>query len=77
MGWMIALAFSILMTIGGITGCATEPQKIEMYMFLGIFIILDIIFVVKYRNSKNGSFEEKERREAKKESGIKTKDPRE
>lgn len=73
MGWMIALAFSILMTIGGITGCATEPQKIEMYMVLGIFIILDIIFAVKYLNSKNGVSKKKKEEKQKKKAELKQK----
>lgn len=68
MGWMIALAFSILMTIGEIIGCTTSTQDTGMYVALVMFIILDIVFAVKYRNSKNGvSQRKKEEKKKRKE----------
>ena len=67
--WLLCLCFSGFMTVGGILSYVLE-QKVECLVIAGVFIILDIICMIKYRNAKTGKTAAKKRarKEAKLES---------
>ncbi len=70
MGWLILLLFSVLGTIGGVmTFSATLDGR-----FLNLFIVctvLDIVFIVLYRNSKY-YYRKKQEEDKQKERAVKT-----
>ena len=51
--WLLCLCFSGFMTVAGILSYVLE-QKVEYLVIAGVFIILDIICMIKYRNAKTG-----------------------
>ena len=67
--WLLCLCFSGFMTVGGILSYVLE-QKVECLVIAGVFIILDIICMIKYRNARTGKTAAKKRarKEAKLES---------
>ena len=65
--WLLCLCFSGFMTVGGILSYVLE-QKVECLVIAGVFIILDIICMIKYRNAKTGKTAAKKR--ARKEAKI-------